>query len=134
MKTGVIQKSRSESHFMKRMADDKREQYIKDWIARCNQHELVPRITITKHDRYYRTVEYEINTGDSVVKGVTHHSRRESDNILALSKERREQSIKQFIAACNPTLLIPFIEITAYAPDFRSIEYSIHTERLMTRD
>lgn len=130
MKKGVIKQSRNESNFVKRMADEKRDRYIKDWIARCNQQDLVPLIKITKHDRYYRTVRYEINTGDSVEKGITYNSRRESDNILSLSNEQREQSIKRFIAACNPKLLIPFIEITAYDPDNRTIEYQINIERI----
>lgn len=65
MKTGKVHKSRKESDFMKRMKPEERERYIKQWISACNPHELIPFITITKHDKNFREIEYTIDIPNS---------------------------------------------------------------------
>lgn len=64
MKTGVMNTSRKESNFINRMSSEERELYIKRFIASCNPEELIPFIKITKHDKYFREIEYEINTSE----------------------------------------------------------------------
>lgn len=132
MITGHVTNNKSQGNFVKRMNETDREAYLKDWIARCNPQALVPFITITKHDRYWRTIKYEIRTGNGIVKGTTHQSRRESDQFLSLTPAKREDSIKQFIAACNPKALMPFIEITDHDENYRVIDYKIDTEKRET--
>lgn len=132
MKTGIVTKNRNEGNFIKRMQADTRDTYIKEWIAACNKKELIPHIRITKTDRYYREVHYEIHTETGIEKGVMYHSRRESDYILRLSKTKRIESIKSFIAATQHRLLIPFIDITGYDADYRRIKYQIRTDIRVT--
>jgi hypothetical protein len=60
-KKGIINNSRRESDFIKRMSSEKRERYIKSFIASCNSEELIPFIKIIKHDKHFREIEYEIN-------------------------------------------------------------------------
>lgn len=128
MKTGTITKNRNEGNFIKRMQPEKRDTYIKEWIAACNKNELIPHIRITKTDRYYREVRYEIQTESGIEKGVMYHSRRDSDYILSLSKPKRIESIKSFIAATQNRLLVPFIDITGHDEAYRRIEYQIRTD------
>lgn len=61
MKKGTMNTSRKESDFINRMTPEKRDRYIKDFIARCNPEELIPFIKITKHDKHFREIEYEID-------------------------------------------------------------------------
>lgn len=61
MKKGVMNNSRRESNFVKGMTPKKRDQYIKHFIASCNPEELIPFITITKHDKHFREIEYVID-------------------------------------------------------------------------
>lgn len=64
VKKGTIHQSRKQSNFVNRMTPEKREQHIKEWIATCNWQELIPFVQITKHDKYYREIEYEIRVPD----------------------------------------------------------------------
>lgn len=64
MKKGVMNNSRKESDFVKRMTDEEREHYLKRFIASCNPEELIPFIKITKHDKNFREIEYVINVPD----------------------------------------------------------------------
>lgn len=61
MKKGVMNISRRSSDFIKRMNPEERERYLKNFIASCNSEKLIPFIEITKHDKYFREIEYEIN-------------------------------------------------------------------------
>lgn len=65
MKKGVTYNSRRESDFIKRMTPEGRDHYIKRFIASCNPEELIPFIKITKCERYYREIHYEINVPDT---------------------------------------------------------------------
>lgn len=128
MKKGILTNNRNEGNFIRRMQPDTRENYIKLAAAARNQNELIPHIRITKTDRYYREVHYEIQTENGVEKGVMYHSRRDSDYILTLSKPKRIESIKSFIAATQNRLLVPFIDITGHDEAYRRIEYQIRTD------
>jgi hypothetical protein len=57
---GKIHHSRRQSNFINYLSPEKRDRYLKEWIAANNTKELIPFIKITKHDKYYREVEYEI--------------------------------------------------------------------------
>jgi tagatose-1,6-bisphosphate aldolase len=61
VKNGIMNNSRKESDFIKRMSSKEREQYIKRFIASCNPEELIPFIEITKWDKNFREIEYVIN-------------------------------------------------------------------------
>lgn len=64
MKIGKMNTSRRESNFINRMNPEQRDQYIKRFIASCNPEQLIPFIKITKHDKHFREIEYEINVPD----------------------------------------------------------------------
>jgi hypothetical protein len=58
---GKINHSRRQASFVNNMSPERREQHIKEWIATCNWQELIPYVKITKHDKYFREVEFEID-------------------------------------------------------------------------
>lgn len=124
IREGVINKSRKQAEFTKRIEPVEREQFIKEFIARCNLDLLVPFIQI-RHDRNYREIKYTLSFPLSDErKGVTHNSRKSSALIKSMGLKAREQYIKHFIADPHADLLIPHIRIE---PDenYREIKYTI---------
>jgi hypothetical protein len=59
-KTGVTHNSRRQSNFINRMTPEQRERHIIQFIAACEAQELIPYIKITKHDKYFREIEYTL--------------------------------------------------------------------------
>lgn len=63
---GVTHNSRRSSDFLKNLSPKDREQHIKEFIAACNSRLLIPVISLTKHDKHYREIEYEIDFREAV--------------------------------------------------------------------
>lgn len=69
VKKGVTYNSRRESNFINRMSAKDRDRYIRHWIASCNVEMLTPFVKVTKHDKYFREIEYEIVIPNNEYKG-----------------------------------------------------------------
>lgn len=59
--TDVTIKSQSQAKYISDMCEVNRDDYVKRFIATCNADKLIPFITITKCDKAFRKIEYEID-------------------------------------------------------------------------
>lgn len=127
--TNTLKNSRKEANFLSyymRNDAEKRLNYIKGTIARHNKKALYPFIKITRNTKFYREVYYTITLPDQKpVTGLINLSRRTSDYILSLSKDKRTAYFMDQIASLNARLLTPYVSIDAASDDFRTIDYSI---------
>ena len=130
--SGQLNHSRKQANFLSYYLRDKPEErlrYLKQTITSRHIDLLYPFIRITKRDRYLREMRYIVEVPQTnPTSGTLYHSRSQSDYLLRLNKDKRQEEFQHSIAQMHRALLIPFITIIGHSDDFRTVDYTINAE------